>query len=100
MRNSEAKTQRKEPSGTGLLSLLKLYKLLIAVLVLLTITGNGLNLVVPKLISHAIDAYTQGRFVLNTAVLQFLLVGLSVFIFSYAQSDVQTWAAERVAKDI
>ena len=27
-------------------------------LVALTIVGNGLNLVVPKLISHAIDAYT------------------------------------------
>ena len=47
----------------------------------LTIVGNGLNLVVPKLISHAIDAYTQGRFVLNTVVLQFVVVGLLVFAF-------------------
>ena len=80
--------------------LLKPYRLLIASLAALTIVANGLNLVVPKLISHAIDAYTQGRFVLNIVVLQFVLVGLLVFILSYAQSGVQTWASERVAKDL
>jgi ATP-binding cassette subfamily B protein len=69
-------------------------------LVLLTILGNGLNLVVPKLISRAIDAYTQRHFVLNTVILQFVTVGLLVFAFSYAQSMVQIWASERVAKDL
>ena len=66
----------------------------------MTILGNGLNLVVPKLISHAIDAYTQGHFVLNTVILQFVVVGLLVFALSYAQSVVQIWASERVAKDL
>jgi ATP-binding cassette subfamily B protein len=32
--------------------------------------------------------------------LQFVLVGLLVFVFAYAQSGVQTWTAERVAKDL
>src|SRR3984957_8661096 len=100
MRNSVPKTQRKRPPPSGLMRLLKPYRLLIASLAALTIVANGLNLVVPKLISHAIDAYTQGRFVLNIVVLQFVLVGLLVFILSYAQSGVQTWASERVAKDL
>ena len=80
--------------------LLKPYRWLIAILATLTILGNGLNLVVPKLISHAIDDYTQGRFALNTIVVQFVLVGVLVFLFSYAQAGVQTWASERVAKDL
>jgi ATP-binding cassette subfamily B protein len=99
MRKSVAKPQGKPPSA-GLSLLLKPYRWLIAILAILTIAGNALNLVVPKLISHAIDAYTQGRFVLPTVVLQFVLVGLLVFIFAYAQSAVQIWASERVAKDL
>jgi len=100
MPNTEAKPQRKRPPSSGLLLLLKPYRLLVALLVALTIVGNGLNLVVPKLISHGIDAYTQGRFVLGTVVLQFVLVGFLVFVLTYAQSAVQTWAAELVARDL
>jgi len=80
--------------------LLKPYKLLVAILVVLTIVSNAFNLVVPKLMSHAIDAYTQGHFVLNTVVLQFLVVAVLVFILTYAQNGVQIWTAERVAKDL
>jgi ATP-binding cassette subfamily B protein len=91
---------RKGPPSAGLMLLLKPYKVLVAALVALTIVGNGLNLVVPKLISRAIDAYTSGHFVRNTVILQFLIVGMLVFVLTYAQSIVQTWAAERVAKDL
>jgi ATP-binding cassette subfamily B protein len=100
MPNSVAKPQRKRPPSSGLMLLLKPYRSLVALLVVLTIAGNALNLVVPKLISHAIDAYTQGRFVLNTVVVQFLVVGFLVFLFTYAQNAVQIWASERVAKDL
>jgi ATP-binding cassette subfamily B protein len=100
MSNSVAKPQRKRPPSSGLMLLLKPYRSLVALLVVLTIAGNALNLVVPKLISHAIDAYTQGRFVLNTVVVQFVVVGFLVFLFTYAQNAVQIWASERVAKDL
>ena len=100
MSDKVAKTRPKRPPSAGLMLLLKPYKLLVALLVALTIVGNGLNLVVPKLISHAIDAYTHGTFVLNTVVVQFVLVGVLVFVLTYAQSAVQIWASERVAKDI
>jgi ATP-binding cassette, subfamily B, bacterial len=95
-----AKTQPKKPPSPGLMLLLKPYKMLVAMLVVLTIVANGLNLVVPKLISHAIDAYTQGHFVLNTVILQFLVVAALVFVLTYAQNGVQIWTAERVAKDL
>ena len=100
MPNEVAKPQRNGPPSAGLMLLLKPYKLLITTLVTLTIVGNGLNLVVPKLISRAIDAYTAGHFVASTVVLQFLVTGFLVFILTYAQSIAQTWASERVAKDL
>ncbi len=100
MPNELAKPKKGRPPGAGLLLLLKPYKLLVTTLVALTIVGNGLNLVVPKLISSAIDNYTAGHFVLHTVVLQFVLTGFLVFILTYGQSITQTWASERVAKDL
>jgi len=95
-----AKTRRKRPPGPGLLSLLKPYRWLVVLLVVLTIAGNGLNLVVPKIISHAIDAYTSQTFVLSSVVLQFFEVAFLVFALTYLQSIVQTYAAEQVARDL
>jgi ATP-binding cassette subfamily B protein len=80
--------------------LLKPYRLLIAMLVVLTIAGNALNLLVPKIISRSIDSYTQQTFVLSTSVLQFFIVAALVFVLTYLQSIVQTYASERVARDL
>jgi ATP-binding cassette, subfamily B, bacterial len=99
MPDNAPKTPRKPP-GAGLLLLLKPYKLLVSSLVVLTIVGNGLNLVVPKLISSAIDAFTAGHFDVGKVMTQFLVTGLLVFILTYGQSIVQTWASERVARDL
>ncbi|MBZ5632041.1 MAG: ABC transporter ATP-binding protein/permease [Acidobacteriia bacterium] len=95
-----AKAQRKPPPAAGLLVLLKPYRALILLLVVLTIAGNGLNLAVPRIIAHAIDAYTQQTFVLSAVVLQFFLVAFFVFALTYLQSLVQTYASERVARDL
>jgi ATP-binding cassette subfamily B protein len=80
--------------------LLKPYYRMILGLIVLTIVGNSFNLVVPKLLSRAIDSFTQGTYVTQSVVAQFLLVALFVFAFSYFQSLVQTFASERVAKDL
>lgn len=84
----------------NLLSLLKPYSWFIALLVTLTILSNGLNLVVPKIISHAIDSYSLGNFSIQTVALDFSLVALAIFIFTYLQSVVQTYTAELVAKNL
>ena len=91
---------QRTPAVAGLFALLKPYRTLVAILVVLTIAGNGLTLVVPKLIAHAIDAYTQRNFVLSTFVLQFFVVAALVFALTYLQSVAQTYASERVAKDL
>jgi ATP-binding cassette subfamily B protein len=100
MSDKVIKPQRKGPPSAGLMLLLKPYKGLVAALVTLTIVANALNLVVPKLISRAIDSYTRGNFVRNTVIAEFVIVGLLVFVLTYGQNMVQTWAAERVAKDL
>jgi len=91
---------QRTPPGGGLFALLKPYRGLVALLVLLTIVGNGLTLVVPKLISHAIDSYTQRAFVLSTVVWQFFVVAFLVFALNYLQNIAQTYASERVARDL
>jgi ATP-binding cassette subfamily B protein len=91
---------QERPRGTGLFALLQPYWGLVTIIAVLTISANGLMLVVPKLISHAIDAYAQRTFVLSTVVLQFFLVVFFVLAMTYLQSIMQTYASERVARDL
>jgi ATP-binding cassette subfamily B protein len=88
------------PKGPNVWELLGPYKGLIALLVVLTIAGNALNLVIPKMIAGGIDAYTTGSLVVNTLVIEFALIAVGVFIFTYIQTIVQTIASERVARDL
>jgi ATP-binding cassette, subfamily B, bacterial len=94
-----SRAQRRPPGG-GLFALLQPYRGLVATLVVMTILGNGLSLVVPELISHAIDAYTQRTFVLSTVVLEFFVISFLVFALNYLQNILQTYASERVARDL
>lgn len=89
---------RKKPPG--LMGLVKPYKKLIILLIALAILSNGLNLVIPKIISHGIDAIEKGTLSLKTIIIQFSLTGISVFIFAWLQSLVQTYASEKVARDL
>lgn len=84
----------------NIFELLKSYVLLVIALVLLTITTNGFNLFIPKIISDAIDTYTAGNFVLNEIIIKFLIIVIGVFIFSYLQSLVQIYTSELVARNL
>jgi ATP-binding cassette, subfamily B, bacterial len=91
---------KNRPAEANLFGLLKPYALFIVLLIVLTVAGNALNLAVPQIISRAIDSYTKGDFSIPNIILQFALVSLFIFIFTYLQSIAQTYAAERVAKDL
>ncbi|AKD58612.1 ABC transporter ATP-binding protein [Spirosoma radiotolerans] len=93
------KEASKKPSS-GLLSLLKPYTRLILLLILFALISNGVNLILPILIAHGIDDYSAGKFVLKTMVIEFLAAALLIFIFTYLQSVIQTYASERVARDL
>jgi ATP-binding cassette, subfamily B, bacterial len=88
------------PAGPSLAALLKPYRPLIAAIVLLTIAANSLNLVVPKLIARAIDAFGARQLALGTLVGEFIAVAAGIFVFTYLQNIAQTFASERVARDL
>src|ERR1700722_8787699 len=83
-----------------LFGLLKRYSTLIGLLVVLTLASNAFTLVVPQLMARAIDTYARGVFQLNTLLIEFSLVALAIFIFTYLQNIVQVFASERVARDL
>ena len=93
----EKSTVVKKPS---IFSLLRPYRNLIACLVLFALISNGVNLLLPALISRGIDTYTAGSFDMQGTVMLFLLAIIMIFVFTYAQSIVQTYASERVARDL
>lgn len=81
-------------------SLLKPYSGMIILLVLFALIGNGVNLLIPKIISRGIDDYTGGHYVFNTIAIEFLAATFIIFVFSYLQSILQTFTSERVARDL
>jgi len=84
----------------NLTSLLRPYFGILAWLVLFTLASNALNLLLPKIIAAAIDAYTGNHLVLTTVIVEFFFASLVIFIFVYLQSIVQVYASERVARDL
>jgi len=73
---------------------------MITFLVVFALLSNGVNLLLPKIISRAIDAFTAGHFVFKTVVIEFSVASFIIFFFTYLQSIVQTFASERVARDL
>jgi ATP-binding cassette subfamily B protein len=92
-KNSKAK-------APNIVEILGPYKLIIFALALFSITANGLTLWLPKITSHAIDAFAKHTFVLSDVAWLFGLVSGGIFLLTYLQSIVQTIASERVARDI
>lgn len=90
----------KEAKKPGIFSLLGNYRGLIFLLILFALLSNGINLLLPKIIASGIDSYTNNTFDLKHILFQFSLAIVLVFIFTYLQSIVQTYASERVAKDL
>src|SRR3954465_8961367 len=97
----DVKTQKPgEARKASLFSLLAPYTSLITSLVALTLFANALNLLVPRLIARVIDGYTPQEPIRTSVALEFFAVGAGVFLFPYLQNVVQTYASERVARDL
>lgn len=84
----------------GLLSLLKPYTGTIILLIVFTLLSNGINLWLPKIISQSIDDFTNKNYAFNPVVIKFSIAIISIFIFTYLQSIIQTYASEKVARDL
>ena len=97
-----AKGERKnsKPKGPSVFGVLKPYKLIISGLIAFALLSNAVNLVIPKIISKAIDDFSIGSFSLQTIVWQFLAASIVIFVFTFLQGILQTYASERVARDL
>ncbi len=87
----------KKPS---IFSILGPYKGMIIFLVIFALLSNGINLLIPKIIAQSIDNFNKGHLDLSYMLREFCIAAILIFIFTYLQSIVQTYASERVASDL
>ncbi|MFI5157419.1 MAG: ABC transporter ATP-binding protein [Sphingobacteriales bacterium] len=88
------------PKKPGIFSLLKPYRGLILFLVIFALFSNGITLLLPKIVANAIDAFTHKHFEYKPIITEFTIAVIAVFIFTYLQSVIQTYASEKVARDL
>lgn len=86
-----------QPSIFGLL---KPYSGLIVILIIMALLGSAINMLIPKIIAHGIDSFTANQYNLRTVILQFVVASTSIFIFTFLQNIIQTYASEKVGKDM
>jgi ATP-binding cassette subfamily B protein len=88
------------PKGPNIFGVLKPYKLMITGLIVFALLSNAVNLVIPKIISHSIDDFSKGSFSFQKIIIEFMVAALIIFVFTFLQGILQTYASERVARDL
>jgi ATP-binding cassette subfamily B protein len=84
----------------GIFSLVGQYRGMILGLIGLGFVTNGLTLYLPALISEVINGYTNGTADIRTLIYEFGVFSIGIMIFTGAQVVLQTFASERVARDL
>lgn len=100
MDKANSRSVKDKTSTPSVFNLLKPYSLLVTMLIIMALLGSGINILIPKIIAHGIDAYTSNHFNVSSVILQFLGAATGIFIFTFLQNITQTYASERVAKDL
>ena len=100
MGRREKRSSSAHNKKNSIVRLLKPYRWLVFFLIVFALLSNGANLVIPKIISYSIDSFTAGNYQLETIVMQFLAAAIFIFVFSYLQMVVQTYASEKVGFDL
>ena len=100
MNNEKRKLELTEDKKARLFGVLAPYKWSVALLVTLGMAASSINLIVPQLIASAIDAFTTNSFDASRVATQFLIAASGIFIFTMMQGVLQTFTAERVARDL
>jgi ATP-binding cassette, subfamily B, bacterial len=100
MSRSSQRQEAEPQQKAGLFSVLGPYKVIVIILIIMALAGSSINLLIPKIIARAIDAFSANRFKAGTVITEFLAAAAGIFIFTFLQGILQTLTAERVAKDI
>ena len=94
------KLKEKKQKKPNIFKILKPYSGIISALLFFALLSNALNLVIPKIIQFGIDDFSKGTFSMQKIVSWFAIAAVLIFIFTYIQSILQTFASERVARDM
>jgi ATP-binding cassette, subfamily B, bacterial len=89
-----------KPVKANIFSLLKPYSRMVVLLIFMALLGNSINLLIPKIIGRSIDAFTAHHYKMEMVLIEFLAAAIAIFVFTYLQNIIQTYASERVAKDL
>jgi ATP-binding cassette, subfamily B, bacterial len=100
MRINNEKKKKDDTSKPNIFGLLMPYSGLVVLLIVFALLSNGVNLILPKLIAHTIDNFSGGKYVFKNILLEFSIAAVAIFVLTYIQSIIQTYASERVAKDM
>jgi ATP-binding cassette, subfamily B, bacterial len=100
MTSPDMRSAKNKNSRPGIFSLLKPYSGIVTLLIIMALLGSSTNMLIPKIIAHGIDTFSAGHFDTRSVVILFLAAAAGIFIFSFLQNIFQTYASERVAKDM
>jgi ATP-binding cassette subfamily B protein len=99
-----SRTARRKPEGRNqnekLISLVKPYRGIVIFMIILALSGNAINLLIPKIIAKGIDSFSAHSFDAASIVSEFLAAAFGIFIFTFLQNVIQTVTSERVARDL
>jgi len=103
MQHDNGKTARQtvnmNEAKPNIFAVLKPYTPMVTLLTVMALLSSGINMLIPKIIGRAIDAFTAKHYVMETVVEGFLLASIAIFIFTFLQNILQTYVGEKVAKD-
>lgn len=94
------KRKKSKEKKSGIFKILKPYSGMITLLLLFAFLSNGLNLLIPKIIQFGIDDFSKGQLDMAKIITWFSAAAILIFIFTYVQSIIQTFASEKVARDL
>lgn len=100
MDKSASQPSKDKISKPSLFGLLKPYSGLVVLLIIMALLGSSINMLIPKIIAHGIDSFSSNQYHLSSVITQFLAAGILIFIFTFLQNIIQTYASEKVGKNL
>ena len=100
MKKDKSTPKEKKPRKPSVFATLKPYSNMVTALIAMALLGNSANLLIPSIIGRTIDAFSTHNYKIEIVIAEFLAAALAIFVFTVAQNYLQTYASERVAKDL
>lgn len=91
--------KERKNNNSSLFALLKPYAKMNGMMLAFALLSNVINLILPKIISKTIDGLSKGEIDFKLMAVLFLGASFLISVFTLLQNVVQTYTAERVAKD-